>query len=87
MSIFVNDEFLGVAGGCGCLEKEEEIDTFLIKQTTGINEEDLVNLAEDIPLMTRSEAETIAAYIKNIIDGLLKINFGVQCSVATVSRQ
>ncbi len=72
--IFVNDEFLGVAGGCGCLEKEEEIDTFLINKTTGIEEENLVNLAEDIPLMTRDEAETSAAYIKNKIDRLLQTN-------------
>jgi len=72
--IFVNDEFLGVAGGCGCLEKTEEIDTFLINKTTGINEEDLVNLAEDIPLMTRDEAEASAAYIKNEIERLLKTN-------------
>jgi ligand-binding sensor protein len=86
--IFVNDEFLGVAGGCGCLEKEEEIDTFLINKTTGINEKDLVNLSEDIPLMTRDEAEASAAYIKNEIERLLKANeSSVQCSLATVSRQ
>lgn len=39
--IFVNGDFLGIAGGCGCLEKQGDIDTF----------------------------------------------FGVQCSLATVSRQ
>jgi ligand-binding sensor protein len=70
--IFVNGDFLGVAGGCGCLEKEEEIDMFMINKTTGINEEKLVELSEDIPVMTRDEAKSHANYIKNEIDRIIK---------------
>ena len=44
--IFVNGDFLGVAGGCGCLEQKEEIDTFMINKTTGITEEKLVGLCD-----------------------------------------
>ena len=70
--IFVNGDFLGVAGGCGCLEKKEDIDTFMINKTTGIDEDRLVELAEDIPLMTRDEAASHADYIENEIDRIIQ---------------
>jgi ligand-binding sensor protein len=70
--IFVNGDFLGVAGGCGCLEQKEDIDTFMINKTTGINEEILVRLSEDIPFMTRDEAESHAGYIENEIDRIIQ---------------
>ena len=70
--ILVNGDFLGVAGGCGCLEKKEDIDTFMINKTTGINEEKLARLSEDIPFMTRDEAASHAGYIENEIDRLIK---------------
>ena len=70
--IFVNGDFLGVAGGCGCLEINEEIDTFMISKTTGINEEKLINLTEEIPYMTRDDAESLASYIEAEISRLLQ---------------
>lgn len=70
--IFVNGDFLGVAGGCGCLEKKEDIDTFMINKTTGINQDRLIRLSEDIPFMTRDEAESHAVYIESEIDRLIK---------------
>ncbi len=70
--IFVNGDFLGVAGGCGCIEPEEEIDTFMINKTTGISEEKLDRLSEDIPFMTRDEAKFHAAYIENEIYHIIK---------------
>ena len=69
--IFVNGDFLGVAGGCGCLEKNEDIDTFMINKTTGINEEKLVRLSENIPSMTRDQAEAHVKYIEKEIEILL----------------
>ena len=70
--IYVNGDFLGVAGGCGCLEKTEKIDTFLIAKTTGIDEEELIKLSKDIPFMSWDEATTHAAFIENEIDRILK---------------
>jgi ligand-binding sensor protein len=69
--IFVNGDFLGVAGGCGCLEKTERIDTFMIAKTTGLDEEKLVKLSEDIPLMSRDEAANHVGFIENEIDRIL----------------
>ena len=70
--IFVNGDFLGVAGGCGCIEPKEDIDTFMIKKTTGISEDKLNRLSKDIPFMTRDEAESHAAYIENEVHLLIK---------------
>jgi ligand-binding sensor protein len=70
--IFVNGDFLGVAGGCGCIVPQEDIDTYMVHKTTGINEEKLAPLSEDIPLMTRDEAESHAAYIENEIYRIIK---------------
>lgn len=70
--IFVNGDFLGVAGGCGCVEQKEDIDTFMINRTTGISAEKLARLTEDIPFMTRDEAASHASYIVNEIDRLIK---------------
>jgi len=68
--IFVNGDFIGVAGGCGCLEQNEDIDTFMINKTTGISEEKIVRLAEDIPPMTLEEATFHAAYIESEIHSI-----------------
>ena len=69
--IFVNGEFLGVAGGCGCIEPKEDIDTFMINKTTGISAEKLARLSEDIPFMTREEAAFHAGFIEIIKNALV----------------
>ena len=70
--IFVDGDFLGVAGGCGSLEQKEDIDTFMINKTTGINEEKLVRLSEDIPSMSRDEAVSHAGYIEKEVDRIIQ---------------
>ena len=69
--IFVNGDFLGVAGGCGCLEPKEDIDTFMINKTTGISAEKLARLSEDIPLMTPNVAAFHAGYIENEVNSII----------------
>ena len=54
------------------MEQEDDLDTFMINKTTGINEEKLARLSEDIPFMTRDEAASHAGYIENEIDRLIK---------------
>jgi ligand-binding sensor protein len=70
--IFVNGKFLGVAGGCGCLERQEDIDPFMIHKTTGISEEKIARLSEGIPCMTRDEAASHAGYIENEIKRIIE---------------
>jgi ligand-binding sensor protein len=70
--IFVNDEFLGVAGGCGYILGNGEVDTFMVNKTIGIDDEKLEQLLDDIPVMTLDEAQTHTGFIQNEVDQILK---------------
>ena len=70
--IFVNDEFLGVAGGCGYILGNGEVDTFMVNKTIGIADEKLKNLLDDIPVMTSDEAQSHTGFIQNEVDQILK---------------
>ncbi len=65
--IFVNGDFLGVAGGCGCLDRDGEVDTFMIYKAIGLEEEKLIALSADIPYMTRKQAKSISRFIRDEI--------------------
>jgi ligand-binding sensor protein len=62
--IFVNDEFLGVAGGCGLLLKDSEVDTFLVNKTTDIDVEKIENLANDIATISMEKLQSVIRYIE-----------------------
>jgi ligand-binding sensor protein len=70
--IFVDDEFLGVAGGCGYILGNGEVDTFMVNKTIGIADEKLKNLLDDIPVMTSDEAQSHTGFIQNEVDQILK---------------
>ena len=70
--IFVNGEFLGVAGGCGYVLGNGEIDMFMVNKTIGIAEEKLMDLSEDIPVMTSEQAESHTEFIQSEIEQILK---------------
>jgi ligand-binding sensor protein len=66
--IFVNDEFLGVAGGCGLLLKDSEVDTFLVNKTTDIDVEKIENLADDIATISMEKLQSIIRYIEKELE-------------------
>ena len=70
--IFVNGEFLGVAGGCGYIAENGEVDMFMISKTTGIAEEKLIELSDDIPVMTPEQAESHTKFIQVEIEQIIK---------------
>ena len=70
--IFLNGEFLGVAGGCGYIAEDGEVDMFMISKTTGIPEEKLKDLSDDIPVMTSEQAESHTRFIQVEIDQIIK---------------
>ena len=70
--IFLNSEFLGVAGGCGYVLGNGEVDMFMINKTIGIAEEKLTNLSDDIPLMTPEQAQSHTEFIQSEIEQILK---------------
>ena len=69
--IFVNGEFLGVAGGCGYILENGEVDTFMVNQTIGLTEEKLMDLSEDIPVIKPEQAQSHTQFIQNEIDQII----------------
>lgn len=70
--IYVEDEFLGVAGGCGLVSEEEgEADTFAVTKITGMDEEKVEALAKDIPTISEAKLEEAINFIESEIARLL----------------
>jgi len=61
--IFVDDEFLGVAGGCGLLQGDSEVDSFLVNKTTGIPVAEIENLSDDITFISMAKLESVIEFI------------------------
>lgn len=70
--IFADGEFLGVAGGCGYIMGDGEVDLFMVNKTTGIASEKLMNLSDDIPTMTPEQAESLARFIEDEVNQIIK---------------
>ena len=70
--IFVNGQFLGVAGGCGHILENGEVDTFMVNKTIGIDEGKLKDLSADIQVMTMEEAEALTQFIQHEVDQIIK---------------
>ena len=70
--IFVRDDFIGAAGGCGLLREDGEVDDFMINKTTDLLEEKITDLAGSVATVTQQEAENLAAYIAGEIDRVIK---------------
>jgi len=73
--IFIGEEFLGTAGGCGVLLEGGEVEDFLIQKTTGLNEEAIETLCRGLGSMTEDEARQVAAFIESRIAQLVKDAF------------
>jgi ligand-binding sensor protein len=80
--IFVNDEFLGVAGGCGLLEKDGEVDSFLINKTTGIDVGEIENLSDDIATISNDKLKSVINYIEQELEWIIH-DFSKQRLVST----
>ena len=66
--IFVDDEFLGVAGGCGLLLQDSEVDTFLVNKTTDIDVGKVENLSEDIGTVSMEQLKSVIKYIEEELE-------------------
>jgi len=72
--IFVKDVFLGVAGGCGLLLKDSEVDTFLVNKTTDIDAGEIQNLSNDIATISMEQLKSVINYIKRELEWI-KYNY------------
>ena len=65
--IFVDQEFIGTAGGCGSLPEGGEVETFLIGKTTGMDEAEINELGHGLESITEDQSQQMAAFIENRI--------------------
>ncbi len=70
--IFVDGEFLGVAGGCGKLRGEGMVDTYLVHRTAELEEKFVEDLAHDVETIEEDRLAAVIDYVekevKKIID-------------------
>ncbi len=66
--IFVGNQFVGSAGGCGLLPADGEVDTFMINKTTAIAEKEIQALSTDIGFLSMASARELADFITGEID-------------------
>lgn len=69
--IFVKDEFLGVASGCGCFLDDNEIDVFMIQKTTGLEESAIEDRSQDIPKLTQKQIEPLVEFIRKEVEQIV----------------
>ncbi len=69
--IFVGDEFVGAAGGCGLLTSEGEVDDFMINKTTDLPEAHILQLAEEIGTISASDLKSLTDFITAEIQRLV----------------
>lgn len=69
--IFVDDEFLGAACGCGSLLEGGEVDSFLINKITGIDEEKIESLSHDMGTISAEEADTLVRFLEEKINNIV----------------
>ena len=70
--IFVEHEFLGVAGGCGLLRNQEQVETYLVHRTTGLNEEVVVRLSEDIETIPNDRLASVIRYLEKKVAEIIR---------------
>ena len=70
--IWVDDEFLGAACGCGSLLEGGEVDTFLVNKITGIDEEEIERLSHDIGTLSAEEANALVNYLEIEIEKIVQ---------------
>lgn len=69
--IYVDDAFLGVAGGCGLMARGDEADTFAVTKIAGIPEDEVASLAEGIPVISPETLDQAVGFIQDQVAELI----------------
>jgi ligand-binding sensor protein len=70
--IFVENEFLGVAGGCGLLRNQEQVDAYLVHRTTGLDKELVQGLSDDIEIIPNDRLESAISYVEKKVAEIIR---------------
>ncbi len=69
--IFYEDEFLGVAGGCGLLAPEGEVDTFAVSKLAEMEETKICDLSENVPRISADIIDAAVNFIQERVHRIL----------------
>ena len=70
--IFIGDAFLGVAGGCGKLRGEGQVDAYLVHRTADLDEKVIGDLAGDIETIPEDKLESVINYVENKVGEVIE---------------
>jgi len=70
--IFLENEFLGTAGGCGLLRNQEQVDAYLVHRTTDLDENVVENLSEDIETIPNDRLESAISYLEKKVTEIIR---------------
>jgi len=70
--IFVENEFLGAAGGCGLLRNQKQVETYLVHRTTDLDENVIKDLSENIPTIPSDRLESAVSYLENKVAEIIR---------------
>jgi len=70
--IFIGDEFLGVAGGCGKLRGGGRVDAYLVHRTADLDEKIVDDLSFDIETITEENLESVINYVEKTVDEIIE---------------
>jgi ligand-binding sensor protein len=70
--IIYNDEFIGVAGGCGLLAEDGDADTFAVNKIAGIDETTVEELTRELPLITHEEMDAATTFLQEQVSLILE---------------
>ena len=70
--IYVDDMFVGIAGGCGMLADPAHLEPFHVSRAADIPEERVVELAAHIPLLPAEKAAAAAALIAERVAAVIQ---------------
>jgi len=73
--IFLGNEFLGVAGGCGLVAEDGEADTFAVTKITDMDEERVETLAKEVPVISFEKMEAAVDFIETQVARIL-VDYG-----------
>ncbi|MCG8637664.1 MAG: PocR ligand-binding domain-containing protein [Desulfobacterales bacterium] len=69
--IYVEDRFLGVAGGCGLLTEDGEADTFAVTKIAGMEADRVEDLAVDLPVISAGDLKAAKGFIEDQVARIL----------------
>ena len=70
--IFVDNEFMGVAGGCGKLRGKGQVDVYLVHRTAGLDEKVIGDLAGEIEIIAEDRLESVINYVEDKVDEIIE---------------